>query len=500
MDQEVVQAFGTLGLTVNPSMVDFNTLLSHYSTKGKFPAHNFFMIVGWVASTERTDPQFWLYDVGADSNSNRDVTFYSNPQYDSLVEQQAVELDPAKRLALVKQAQQVHANDFPFWRTEGDVWNNLYDTRRVTNLKSAKAVGVSPYAFFPLLNVQLVQGTEQISPYLRAGATQSDTNLNILAASDANTRAFLRLLYDTFVRMDTDQGQAVPWAASAWNWVDSKTIDLTLRDGMKWHDGQAVTIDDAKFTFDFALAGNFPQWASMISNISSTQTTDSKTLRIILKSPSAAFVNQNLVFLPILPKHIWQNVTDPLNWDPSANNGLIGSGPFKFDHWKRTQEWLFLANSQHWNPPKVNGILKIEFASMDGMMGALQTGAIDFDWLDPAPVSSVQSLTAQYSWIGVLKSAQIGTRMIYWDLTQKPFSDKAFRKALYYVFPFKDFVDVARQGAGTTGGLGPIPDSLTGWYDATIPAPKYDLAGAKKILSDAGYGWDSQGALHYPPE
>jgi peptide/nickel transport system substrate-binding protein len=84
------------------------------------------------------------------------------------------------------------------------------------------------------------------------------------------------------------------------------------------------------------------------------------------------------------------------------------------------------------------------------------------------------------------------------NLNKKPFSDPQFRKALHLATPRQQIVDVALLGFGAPGGEGPIPPTLSEWYDKTLPPTAYSLEQARQTLTQAGYTWDSNGALKLP--
>ena len=135
----------------------------------------------------------------------------------------------------------------------------------------------------------------------------------------------------TFLRLDGELNLK-PCAAESYELVNPTTYDLTLRPGMKWHDNKPVTIEDAKFTFDYLLKWKPPFWDSFMSPVKSAEIIGPATLRVHLNGPSATFDRLSLVQITILPKHVWENVPDkvgvksPMEWDAPGKGGMIGSG------------------------------------------------------------------------------------------------------------------------------------------------------------------------------
>ncbi|MBI2873638.1 MAG: hypothetical protein HYY09_00985, partial [Firmicutes bacterium] len=78
-----------------------------------------------------------------------------------------------------------------------------------------------------------------------------------------------------------------------------------------------------------------------------------------------------------------------------------------------------------------------------------------------------------------------------------PTADYAFREALAYAVDYGTIIDVILRGYGEAG-TSFIPPGNPFWHNAGLKWPRYDIAKAKQILKDAGYGWDSSGKLHFP--
>ena len=75
-----------------------------------------------------------------------------------------------------------------------------------------------------------------------------------------------------------------PWAAESVAWVDDKTIDVKLRPGMKWHDGQPVTLDDVIFSFEAPAGDKAPMYKPFVTDIASIEKTGDQTARFTLKA------------------------------------------------------------------------------------------------------------------------------------------------------------------------------------------------------------------------
>src|SRR5690606_14984661 len=143
--------------------------------------------------------------------------------------------------------------------------------------------------------------------YSRTGINADITHLNPIAAVGIIDFKELRTIYDRLLRVGPD-GNVQPWAATAVKFLNDTTMDLTIRQGMKWHDGKDVTVEDIVFSFDYQKKWKAPYFISFLNNVKSVTAPSSDTVRIELDQPSAPFVAHVLAAMFIIPKHIWENI------------------------------------------------------------------------------------------------------------------------------------------------------------------------------------------------
>jgi peptide/nickel transport system substrate-binding protein len=132
------------------------------------------------------------------------------------------------------------------------------------------------------------------------------------------------LIFDTLTWKD-DKG-VIPMLAKSWTVsTDNKTWTMKLATNAKFTDGQALTADDVKFSFDYIKA-HPNQWVQL-GMVQSTSVIDPTTVQIVLSAPYAPFLTDVAGLVPIMPQHIWTNVADPAKF--STPDAVIGSGPYK---------------------------------------------------------------------------------------------------------------------------------------------------------------------------
>ncbi len=192
---------------------------------------------------------------------------------------------------------------------------------------------------------------------LRYGLYSPPASLNVII-DYANTAAnCLDRIYDTLLSFNPydrtpDMGRiAMPWMAEDWDVGEWESpyepekgltkLTFLLRDGLKWQDGVELNSTDVKFTIDYlkGLGSDASSWLFyLVSDVHHVTTPDARSV-VVYENVTSIWALNSIGSLPILPKHIFQNITDITGYTPGANEGhpasetLIGSGPWKYvDH------------------------------------------------------------------------------------------------------------------------------------------------------------------------
>ena len=123
-----------------------------------------------------------------------------------------------------------------------------------------------------------------------------------------------------------------------------------LREGVTWHDGEPFTADDVVFTTDYikGKASISPIGSSWYNTgvINSVEALDDYTVVITLNYPYAPFMQQVAAVIPIMPKHIWEDVEDPSKY--MEDEAAIGTGPFILEDYDTDQQsYKYTANKDY---------------------------------------------------------------------------------------------------------------------------------------------------------
>lgn len=489
-------AWKQLGFDVDlRGFADFGTLVANYSNE---PFDWDAYVAGYVGRPSRLDPDELLYRAwhsSGISDGGPNASAYVSAEYDQIVEEQRTTLDQEKRRELVYKAQEILAQDIPVITLLHRREVHAYNKAEFDNWTPMIGRGV-----WNVWNLLSVEPTTDDRILVVAWATDIPTT-NPLALDNAIES--LQLTYDTLARIGTD-GAPLPWAAESWEVVDDTTVDVTLRSGMTFHDGEPVTAEDVKFSFDFIKEfGTAPFFASALSPIGSVEVVDDLNLRFNLKEPFAPLYFNTFTYVYILPKHIWEGVAEregvatPDLWE---NPEPVGSGPFQLIYHRRGEEIFLRANKEHFSPPKIDGVRIVHYGNVDAIFGAMLTGEAD---MSDVSITALQVPEAEASGnLGVADVRDFGVFYMAFSFRRPPFNDPNVRRAIAHTLDHQTVVEAVLGGYGEAG-QGMVAPAIEYWHNPAweewlATDYSFNVNQARQILADAGYRWDEDGKLYYP--
>ncbi|TVR92556.1 MAG: ABC transporter substrate-binding protein [Spirochaetaceae bacterium] len=485
----IADAWEELGFAVNVRPLEFSSLLQLFYDEQNFDA----TILGWSGRVDRLDPQHFLgtlhggqTDLGANNPGG-----YSNPDYDALFEAQSREFNADRRRELVLEMQEIAARDQPldvlFYRDEVVGHNsNTFDNYVIM-------AGESLYNEWTPLQVQPLDG----SRYLTIGTPQEPDNINPMASTSVWGWKFMRMYYDKLVRLSPDI-EPIPWAAEEIIDVDETTIDVVIRSGMTFHDGEPVTPSDVKFTFDYMIEKDFAYFRPFYSIIDSTEIRDGNIVRFNLREPYAPFITVTLSQIPILPEHLWASIDAPADLTPDQIP-TVGSGPFYFDQYDRGEYKRLLTFRDHFaaDDIAIDGMEYIVYADSEGVFTGLLTGEIDMTaWrMEPGQIT----IAEDEDHITVVSVGDFGYYHLTYNNRRAPFDNTQVRRALAHAVDKETIINVLLQGLGEPGYSVVAP--INGfWHNPDVERFDYDLSAARSVLEEAGFVWDGDGRIHFPAQ
>ena len=307
-------------------------------------------------------------------------------------------------------------------------------------------------------------------------------------------------VYESLVYYNSKTFKPEPVLATSWKQVSPTQLRMTLRKGVKFHDGSELTADDAVFSLQRAMAktSNFAVYAAGIDRVVKV---DDLTFDIFTKDPNPVLLNQ-LTELRIMSK-AWAEKNksvepkDIKTQDENfAHRNANGTGPFVLKEWQPDQKLVLARNPNWWGKSETN-VTEVVYTPVKNVatrMAALLSGEVDFV-LDPSPQDLPR--IRQNSALKVIDGVE--NRTIFFGMDQfreelpgsnikgkNPLKDQRVRKALYQAIDMNTIARVTLRGLGQpTGAL--VAPQVNGWTEAVHKRYPFDAAAAQKLLADAGY-------------
>jgi peptide/nickel transport system substrate-binding protein len=349
------------------------------------------------------------------------------------------------------------------------------------------------------LKILFWQAVSTLNPYLSGGVKEefaSSIVLEPLASFNEKGEITPRLV------------EAIPTVENGGISPDFTSVTWKLKPGVKWSDGTTFTADDVAFTFAYCKApGGGCAQASKFTGVKSVEALDPLTVKVTFTAPKPypfqAFVGATS---PIIQKAQFQDcLGSKAPGCTAANFGPIGTGPFKVKAFKPNDSITYVANENYRDPDKpafASISLKGGGDAASSARAVLETGEYDYGWniqIEPEVLKNMveagkgKALTAFGSYVERLDlnrtavDPSLGDKRSTLEGGPHPaMSDPAVRKALSLAI---DRDVIVEAGYGVTGkptcNIIPGPEIYVS--TANDWCLKADVAGANKLLDDAGW-------------
>ncbi|MDE1567531.1 ABC transporter substrate-binding protein [Aquabacter sediminis] len=298
-----------------------------------------------------------------------------------------------------------------------------------------------------------------------------------------------RHAFDNLIFRNPDTGKYEPQLATSWTWVDPQTLDLTIRKGVTFHNGDPLTADDVVFTLNMVVSPDSKVVTKQNVNwIKSAEKIGDDKVRIHLAGPFPAAIEYLAGPVVIYPEAYFKKV----GLDGFAK-APIGSGPYKVTSVTPGKGVKMEKNTAYWKDsplgqPKIG---KIEFRVIpdpETQVAELMTGGLDWIWRVQADqakqlgaVPNITVLAAETMRVGFLQLDSQGRTP-----GAEPLKDPRVRQAIAYAIDRKAMVDNLVRGGARVMNSACFIDQF-GCTDKGVPRYDYDPAKAKALLAEAGY-------------
>ncbi|HEY1458535.1 MAG TPA: glutathione ABC transporter substrate-binding protein GsiB [Casimicrobiaceae bacterium] len=299
-------------------------------------------------------------------------------------------------------------------------------------------------------------------------------------ANDTLSQAMAKSFYEGLFGFDKDM-KLIPVLADSYTVSpDGLVYTIKLKRGVKFHDGTDFKADAVKANLDRVTNpdNHLKRYGLYNNNIAKTEAVDDYTARITLKTPFSPFIAQLAH-----PSTVMISPTALTKYGKDIASNPVGTGPFKFVEWQRTDYLKVAKFDGYWKNgyPKVDTITWKPVVDNNARAALMQTGEAHFTY--PLPYEQADLLKSKPE-LEVVAAPSIVLRYLSMNTQQKPFDNPKVRQAIAYAINKDALAKVAFNGYATAAD-GMAPEGVE--YAVKIGPWPYDVAKAKQLMTEAGY-------------
>ena len=284
-------------------------------------------------------------------------------------------------------------------------------------------------------------------------------------------------IFEQLLRYNQLTGEFEPVLATEWKIADdAMSVDFTLRQGVKFHNGDTMTADDVLFSLTRALES--PYTNAYTESINHFEKIDDNTIRVVLNYPYVPILS--VLEIPcwgIVSKRAIEELGDDHARHP------VGTGAYKMVNWVSGQKFEYEAfEDYHGDAPAIKTATVVLIPDGSAGVLALEHGSIDY--LNGIPKSDIAYLMS----LDTLTVNEIiggNVNDITFNCTDGIFTDKRLRQAVAYAIDLDEILLGGCEGYGTVANVLSTP-MTTGWVSDIEPFHQ-DIEKAKQLMAEAGY-------------
>lgn len=304
-------------------------------------------------------------------------------------------------------------------------------------------------------------------------AQDLDDSLDPHQTVAAGTREVLFNIFEGLVKPNSD-GEMIPAVAEKYTLSeDGTTYTFTLREGVKFHNGQTVTAEDVVYSINRCAAvpeGQEKPLVAAFSAVKSVEALDEKTVAVTIAQRDLEFISY--MTAAIIPADYENQDTAP-----------VGTGPFKFVSRTPQQDFVMERFEDYWGAPAwLDKVTYKICENADALVMNLNGGSIDLC----AHLTSAQASQLNQNF-QVLEGTMNLVQAIYLNNQAKPFDNQLVRQALCYAIDRQGIMDMVADGHGTAVGSSIYPAFTKYFLPELVDKYPHSVEKAKELLGQAGY-------------
>jgi ABC-type transport system substrate-binding protein len=314
---------------------------------------------------------------------------------------------------------------------------------------------------------------------LRVVYSSNPSSLDPVQGGSGGDHVTLFLFYDRLVNLDPDDLTPLPGLATEWSYPDPQTLELTLREGVTFHDGTPFDAAAVKANLDRAVTLETSTVKADLAMIESVEVIDPTHVRVNMNRPDSSL-------LQMLADRPGMMVSPTAAADTVAIGATpVGTGPYTLVEWRQGDRVVAAKNPDYWQEglPHLDTVTFRYLTDQQTSLNALTVGEADFH-LRVRP-ESVEQLE-QVEGIEVATSPSLWLEDCYFNFAKAPFDDARVRRAVNLAIDREAFTEAYTFGMGTPA-VQVFPDDYWAHQADLQDAYPHDVEQARALLAEAGH-------------
>jgi peptide/nickel transport system substrate-binding protein len=270
-----------------------------------------------------------------------------------------------------------------------------------------------------------------------------------------------------------------PALAESWHSLDDRTWRFRLRRGVTFHDGRPLAAEDVVFSLQRARTLPAGEFKSYLAATESARVVSPDEVEIVTVRPNAVLLSR-LAFVMIVPR----DATSPIG-------APVGTGPYRLVDPDAGLPLRFSAFERHWSDAPREGAVEVDVIREPNRTRALIEGKTDLlVELEPGDVEAIRA-----AGLRVVSNSGPAVDVLQMRTDASPFRDARVRRAVSLALDRQALVERVLLGHGAPAGQ-LVSRNVFG-FDPALEPPSRDVAGARRLLTEAGYPSGLEVELEY---
>lgn len=449
-----------------------------------------------VGRPSRLDPDEFSVQMGHSGfQEGYNYYFWEDEEYDEKVMAQREERDRDARQQLVHDCQQIFhergPSTFIMYPEKTIPWNsNRWDG--VVELNGMGAVNMltfsdlEPVGDRTELNIAYDQQLQALNPFDQSGEIDMIQH---------------RMIWDRLAWPD-ESAQPSPRLAEEFNWLDDTTLQVPIKQGHAFHDGEPLTAEDVQYSYNIHRDYS-TYFSGPVQPVNDITVVDDYTVEFSFDYHYAPFPMAAMGRIAIIPKHKWSNI---IQNEMEVDNPMLyqeetplGSGQMEFIHWETSQEVRLERYDDHFDPIAYEARNSRIIPSVQTMLTQLENGTLDMLANYRGDKQVLQDRVDANDSLSMAATTTVGFKQISYNNDRAPFHIDGFRRALTHRFDKETIVDEIYGGWGAQPPNSLVSSALNFWHNDSLSGYEFSLQAAANELVEAGFVWGENDGMLYMP-